>query len=245
MVLLPSLYPAPLPAQPTLRVGVAAEAPPLAFIDAGVLKGLTVELAQALARALGRTARLEVLARPRLLAALRGGRIDLMLAGLSPAEQQALGLAASSPVLSIGQMALLRAQDLTRFPRTVDLLTTKARVGYERGTAGARLVQEQMPGAERVPLPNAEMGLAALRHGDIDVLIHDATTVWRVAADPAEQQLVARFEPLTDEALAWMLRAEDRALGQAVDAALTELRATGELTRLINRWIGVRVWVEP
>jgi ABC-type amino acid transport substrate-binding protein len=230
-------------AEPTLRFGVAADAPPLAFIDEGVLRGLEIDLARALCERLGLQMRLRALPRPRLLDALRGGRIDAVLTSMPADELAVLGLVASEPVLEVGQMALIRADDLARFARAVDLVTTAGRVGYERGTAGARWVQESLPRAERVPLPDAAAGIAALRRGDIEVFIHDAPTVWAVAADPAEQRLVGLFRPLTDERLAWVLRGEDRLLLAAIDGVIRELRSDGRLAGLINRWLPIQVRV--
>lgn len=231
-------------AEPTLRFGIAADTPPLAFTDAGVLRGLEVDLSRALSAQLGMEMRLRALPQPRLAEALRGGRIDAMLASLPADELQVLGLAASEPVLDMGQMALVRVEDLPLHPRALDLITTTRRVGYERGTAGARFVQAHFSRAERVPLTDAATGITALRHGDIDVLVHDATTVWAVATDARERQLAGLFRPLTDERLAWVVREQDQPLLTAIDNIIRAWRSSGQLDRLINRWLPIQVRVE-
>ena len=231
-------------AEPTLRFGIAADTPPLAFNDAGVLRGLEIDLSRALSEHLGVDMRLRALPQPRLPEALRGGRIDAMLATLPTDELKVLGLAASEPVLQMGQMALVRADDLTLYPRVLDVITTTRRVGYERGTAGARFVQSHLPQADRVPLADAAAGITALRRGDIDVLVHDATTVWAVATHAGEQQLAGLFRPLTDERLAWIVRQQDRPLLTAIDNIIQDWRSSGQLGRLINRWLPIQVLVE-
>jgi polar amino acid transport system substrate-binding protein len=228
---------------PSLRIGVTAGGAPMAFFDQHVLRGLEVDLARALADAADSELQLQEMPRPRLIDALRGGRIDLVLTTLPDTDLAALGLVASEPLLRTGQMALIRAGDLPRFSRPVDIVTTSARAGYQRGSAGARFVQAQLPMAERVPVDDAGEGIAALRAGDIDIFIHDATTVWAVAADPAEQQLLGIFQPLTDERLAWALRAEDEPLRRNVDFVIRNWRDSGRLARLINRWIRIQVEV--
>ena len=231
-------------AEPTLRFGIAADTPPLAFNDAGVLRGLEIDLSRALSEHLGVDMRLRALPQPRLADALRGGRIDAMLATLPTDELDVLGLAASEPVLQMGQMALVRVDDLPLYARVLDLITTTRRVGYERGTAGARFVQSHLPQADRVPLADAAAGITALRRGDIDVLVHDATTVWAVATHAGEQELAGLFRPLTDERLAWVVRQQDRPLLTAIDKIIRDWRSSGELTRLINRWLPIQVRVE-
>ena len=228
---------------PSLRIGVAAGAAPMAFFDRGVLRGLAIDLARDLASDLDRELQLQEMPEARLVDALRGGRIDLVLATLPDTELQALGLAASTPVLETGQMALIRSADFGDFRRLLDLMTTSRRVGYEWGTAGARFAQSSLPNAERVPFPDAAAAVEALRAGDIDVLIHEATTVWGVATNADEQALMGIFQPLTEERLAWITRAEDELLRREIDRALALRRESGELDRLINRWIRVQVEV--
>lgn len=228
----------------TLSFGVAADAPPLAFTEDGVLRGLEIDLARALADALGRELRIRALPQRRLLDSLRGGGVDVVLSSLDDAEITALRLAVSAPVLATGQMALVRAEELPRFPRLFDLLSTDARVGYERGSPGARFVQDRMPNAERVPLASAAEGIGALRSGDIALFIHDALTVWAVAADRDEAQLVGLFRPLTQERLAWVVRADDEPLRRSIDAVLADWRRTGALAAMIERWMPVQIEIE-
>ena len=233
------------PERPTLRLGVAASGPPLAYFRRGVLRGLSIDLAQALADGLDRDLQIQEMPEARLVDALRGGRIDLMLSTLPEADLRALGLAASAPLFQTGQMALIRAADVARFGRPVDIITTAARVGYQQGTAGARFVQSRMPRSERVPFADVADGIAALRVGEVDLFIHAAPTVWAVAADRAEEQLIGIFQPLTDERAAWVVRAEERLLLSAIDMVLRRWRESGRLTQMVNRWMRTRVEVAP
>jgi polar amino acid transport system substrate-binding protein len=231
------------PERPSLLLGVTASGPPLAFFDQGVLRGLTMDLAHALADALGRDLQVQEMPEARLVDALRGGRIDLMLSTLPKTDLDALGLAAGTTLFETGQMALIRAADLERFQRPVDIITTQTRVGYQQGTAGARFVQNRMPAAERVPVADVADGISALRGGDLDIFIHAAPTVWAIATDRREEQLLGIFQPLTDERAAWVVRAEDQVLRNGIDLVLRQWRESGRLTGMINRWIRVRVEV--
>ena len=228
----------------SLRFGVSAGGAPMAFFDHGVLRGLEVDLARALADAMNAQLRLQEMPQPRLIDALRGGRIDLVLSTLPETDLRALGLVASATLLSTGQMALIRAEDIATFGRLLDIITTRARVGYQRGSAGARFVQANLPNAERVPVADATWGIAALRAGDIDLFVHDATTVWAIAADPDETELLGIFRPLTEERLAWVMRAEDEVLQRNVNNIIRSWHESGSLNGLINRWVRTQVEVE-
>jgi polar amino acid transport system substrate-binding protein len=227
----------------SLSIGISAVGAPMAFFEQGVLRGLEVDLARALAEAMGMELRLNEMPQPRLLDALRGGRIDLALSTLPEPELAALGLVAGEPLLGLGQMALIRAEDVARYARPVDIITTSDRAGYQRGSAGARFVQAKLPAAERVPVPNATWGIAALRAGDIDIFIHDATTIWSVATDVNERDLIGIFHPFTEERLAWTMRAEDEVLRRNLNLIVRSWRDSGKLQSMINRWIRVQVEV--
>jgi ABC-type amino acid transport substrate-binding protein len=228
----------------SLRFGVSAAGAPMAFFDHGVLRGLEVDLARALADDMNVQLRLQEMPQPRLIDALRGGRIDLVLSTLPEPDLRALGLVASGTLLGTGQMALIRAEDVATFGRLLDIMTTQTRVGYQRGSAGARFVQANLPNAERVPVTDATWGIAALRAGDIDLFIHDATTVWAIAADPDETELLGIFRPLTEERLAWIMRAEDELLARNVNNTIRSWQESGRLARLINRWIRTQVEIK-
>jgi ABC-type amino acid transport substrate-binding protein len=224
-------------------VGISIDSPPLAYKRDGVIRGLEVDLARALAEALERDLRLIRLPGISMIDALRGGRIDLAFSSLPGDELEALGLAASIPILATGQMAMVRTQDIGRFARLIDLKLTDARVGYQRASLGARFVQARMPNAERVPFAGTTDGLEALRNADVDVFIHDATTAWLLAADPNELKLSAIYRALTDDRLRPITRAEDIGLRQELNRILASWERSGELERLISRWIPVQIRV--
>jgi ABC-type amino acid transport substrate-binding protein len=227
-----------------LRLGISASGPPLAFFEQGVLRGLGIDLARPLAEELDRELQVREMPEARLVDALRGGRIDMMLSTLPPTDLEALGLEASGTLFRTGQMAMIRAADLPRFSRLVDVITTDAAVGFQQGTAGARFVQSRMPAAERMPFADISDGVTALRRGDIDVFVHEAPTIWAIATSRTEEQLLGVFQPLTEDRAAWIVRAEDQTLLAGINLVLRNWRRTGQLARTVNRWIPIRVQVE-
>jgi polar amino acid transport system substrate-binding protein len=51
------------------------------------------------------------------------------------------------------------------------------------------------------------------------------------------------YQLLTEEYLAWAVRKDDSRLHDALNAQLSVLRANGDLQRVLDRWITVRVKV--
>jgi ABC-type amino acid transport substrate-binding protein len=231
-------------AEGPLRVGVTANYPPVVFREGGEIVGLEADFAARLGRDLGRPVELVEVPWEGLIPALRQRRIDVIMSGMSITQARAREVAFTRPYMRTGQMALVRRADAAALGPPGALQQLDLRVGYERGTTGALYVRTRLPKATPVPFDGPELALTALRAGQIDVLVHDAPTIWRLAGDDRSGDLLGLFRPLTDESLAWALRPEDRALRQQLNAALNAWSRSGELEGLLNRWMRVRVVVD-
>lgn len=231
-------------ARPELRVGIAREAElPMAGLQNGVLSGLAIDLSRQLAEQLGMELTLSRLPQRDLIAALKGGRIDLVLTTQpEPGDElRALRLLTSTPLMHTGQLALVRREDIEEFSRPLDVLLMTGRAGFERGTTAAQVVHQRMPSAQRMPFGTARDALRALQTGEIDLLVLDAPRAWNVLANPQDAALVALLDPLLDEHLVWAVRDSDLHVLARINAILARWREDATLVRLIRRWIPVRV----
>lgn len=227
-----------------LRVGIAPDFEPVIFERDGIVRGIEVDFARLVAKRLGREIRFVKLSRFDLIPQLKDKKIDIIMSGLSVTKDRALHVAFTEPYMKAGQMALTRIDEAGRYQRRLDLLTTSGRVGYQSGTTGAVFAETRMPNAELYPFDETSIGLQALRTGMIDLYIHDAPTVWRVASDINEQDLIGIFWPLTTESLAWAVHRDDETMLAVLNAALEEWRASGLVRSVVNRWITIQVEVE-
>ncbi len=225
--------------RPMLRVGVSQTATPLVFVEDGVLRGLEMDLARELSQALDVELRVLPVPEPRLIEALRGGRIDLLLTQKEISTLHRQRLSASMPLFAVGQYAVVHQRNLTRFARLLDILISTARVGYQHTSTGARLVHRLMPQAIRVPFDTTAAGFDALRAQEIDLFVADAPDTWQLLANLEEQELVVLLEPLHREQLVWAVREQDVDLLEQIDAVITEWHATGRLSWLLKRWFPV------
>lgn len=230
---------------PDLRVGIAANYPPLAFMQNGKLAGVEPELATQLGKQLNRGIRFEIMPFDRLIPGLQAGQIDVIMAGMSVTlERQAL-VSFSSPYMKIGQMLLIREKDVTRFPAELHNKQSGVRIGVERGTTGEQFALSSFTWSSLTHFDTTEAAVRALEQGSIDCFVHDAPTVWRFSADPTTLRpgLLGLFEPLTDEPLAWAVRKQDTALLALLNAELEQMRLSGYLQDLLGKWMRTRVRV--
>jgi len=230
------------PSVRTLRVGIAPIFPPLAFKQDGRIVGIEADFARRLEGALGTTLTLVDTRWDDLIPALRDGRIDVIMSGMSITEARAQLVAFAHPYLRIGQMALLRRRDAARFRSRTALDRRSTRVGFVRDTTGALYAREHLPRATLRGFDSIDDGVAALRAGTIDAFIQDGPTVWRLTAHAegtADGDLAGWYEPLTDEYLAWAVRHDAVALRQQLNRALKEWNDTGVLVDVLDDWITV------
>ena len=121
-------------------------------------------------------------------------------------------------------------------------------ISAEPGLAreGAHVSLEvELPGALVTSFTGIDEGTDALADNKIDIFIHDAPTIWRLAANTATQKagLMGLYRPLTDEYLAWAVRLQDAGLANALNQSLTRLKNDGTLGQVLGKWIPVQVKV--
>jgi polar amino acid transport system substrate-binding protein len=242
--------PAPVAANPStwklppeVRVGTTPNYPPIAFERDGKIVGIEADFAAELAKILGVKFTLVAIPWDELSAALAGKEIDVVMAGVSITPRRKNLVHFTAPYLKVGQMALIRKEDLARLSPPDAMNKKGMRVGAVRLTTGARYAREHLEQATIVEFDSSNDGLEALREEKIDYFIHDAPTVWRVTGrfDEADEALIGIYRPLTDEELAWGVRKEDAdTLGKALDGALAKLQESGTAQAILDRWIPVR-----
>lgn len=243
LLLLGGCATSPAPSPDLLRVGIAPDRPPLAFVANGQAAGLEADFARQLAVDLGRRAEFVRLSRDQLIPALAARRIDIVMSGLVVTPELAGQVGFTRPYLRSSQMALIRREDAERLGLRRSLLDTPLNVGFERDTAGERFVRTRLPRARPVALDSIDDGIVALRDKRVDVVISDAPSVWRISAGHREGWLVGLFRPLTEEYLAWAVAPGDPQLVTQVNVVLRRWERTGVLEALLNRWMPMRVEV--
>jgi polar amino acid transport system substrate-binding protein len=222
--------------QPALRVGVAPNMPPMIFKESNRIVGLEADLAQAVGRALGRPIQFVELRWPDLIDSLEANKIDIIMSSMSVTRARQMRVAFSDPYLRIGQMALVRADEKFRYAplgRSIEGRT----VGVSKATTADLLVQQEFPRAKRKYFDSGEAAAKALSKKKIDLYISDSTMIWYLAGRYEADGLVAAPMILSDETLAWAMRRSDADLVASVNRALKGLNESGELRRVLRRWI--------
>lgn len=234
--------PAPPPPLSELRVGVAPIYPPLVFKENGHLRGMEVDFAHQLGVDWGVKIIFVELPWDGLIPALRDHRIDVIMSGMSETQERSELVTFTDWYVRAGQMALIRKGDYDKLrkPGSMDLPTT--RVGFQTNSTGEAYARESLTKAKLVGYPTFEDGIKALRAKKIDFLVYDAPAIWRIRGQQRDQysDLMGRYQPLTEEHLAWAVRKDDIALRDRLNIELEKWKTDGHLEFVLDHWIPVR-----
>ncbi len=192
---------APAPVPPAeIRVGIAPIYPPLAFKEDGQIKGIEVDFTRQLSLDLGVKFVLVELPWDDLIPALRAGRIDVIMSGMSVTDERSKLVSFTDWYVRAGQMALIRRTDYEKLrkPGSMDLPTS--RVGFQTNSTGELYARQNLTKAKLKGYPTLDAGIEALRAKQIDFFVYDAPAIWRIRGQLRDQypDLTGRYTPLTD-----------------------------------------------
>jgi polar amino acid transport system substrate-binding protein len=204
--------------------------------------GVEIDFAKQLGKGLGKSVVLVEIPFSELIQALLEERIDIIMSGMSITNERAERVSFTDPYAVVGQMALVRAKSRSAFPNVQSFSKLTSKIGFVRKTTGEMAAKAFFPQGTLAPQLTIDDGIAALRKGEIEVFIHDAPTVWRIAGNPNEKELEGLYWPLTKEPLAWAVRKSDEPLRFALNRQLEQWRSDGSLKQILSRWVTLRIW---
>lgn len=226
-----------------LRVGVSPDYPPIIYKTGPEMRGVEAELAAYVGAKLPATVQFVEMPFADLIPRLKKGEIDVIMSGMSESDLRKVDVRFVAPYMTIGQMAMVRAEDAARYATPTNLYAQKCRIGCLPGTTGELFLKENVPQAERIACKDPDEAVVALKERKIDVFVDDAPFVLVAVKD---RQLAAVPWLLTDEHLAWAV-SKDKAYDHLYDRLNTiALRAKqrGDIRRIVNQYFEINVRVK-
>jgi len=226
---------APPPAAPPLRVGMELSYPPFEMTDrTGRPDGVSVRMAEALGRRLGREVVIENIAFDGLIPALKTGRIDCVISSLTATPERARSIAFSDPYLRTGLALLVAAKSPVQ--SAADLDAPGRIVAVKKGTTGHRHAVETITRARLLVLDKESAAVLEVAQGRADAFIYDSLSVYQNhKRHPGTTRAVLR--PFREETWAIGLRRGDDALREQVNEFLREFREAGGFDRLGDEYL--------
>ena len=209
-------------AEGPLRVGMELSYPPFEMTDTqGRPTGVSVRLAEALGRHLGRPVVIENVAFDGLIPALKTGRVDCIISSMTATPERAKSIAFSEPYLRTGLSLLTAARSPVRSAADLD--------------AAGRVVAN-LSRARILVLDREAAAVLEVSQGKADAFIYDALSVYRHHARHPDSTR-AILEPFREETWAVGLRRGDDDLRRRVNEFLAAFRADGGFDRLGDEFL--------
>ena len=213
----------------TIVLGVRNSAPPFAFVDAvGKPSGFSWDLCQGVVRVLSERLKtpLEIKVVPVSLAEsfdlLRTGKIDMQCGSTTHTKEREAQVDFSYTFFVSGIVTAYRTDEV-QYANPTEFGRVGALEGSTAGKAVAARAKAMLQSnlKEVVSFPSYAEGINMLKAGKIDTLVADGALL------PLDPAVAVRKQQLTVEPYALMMRKNDKAFVQAVDAALAGLMRGG------------------
>jgi polar amino acid transport system substrate-binding protein len=220
-----------------LTVGIdASPPPPLHMGEPGSpeFSGFEVDLVAAIASDLGLGVRYRSVPWRDMLTDLEQGRLDIVCTAATVSSDRAARVAFSAPYLDI-QLAVVARPDGP--VRTIDDLRGR-HVGVRVATTAAEYAWRHAH-VRRITLHDMNTDVyAAVAARDVDAAVDDSPIAsWFVRHVP--DLAVASLIPGTEAQYALMLPRHTHEVREAVDAALSRIRQSGQYEAMYARWMGL------
>jgi len=218
-----------------LRVGMELSYPPFEMTDtSGKPSGVSVSLAEALGRHLGREVIIENIAFDGLIAALRTGTIDCIISSMTATPERARSIAFSQPYLTTG-LTLLVGKN-TPIMSAADLDRPGVRVAVKMGTTAHKFAARGLTQAKVFVLSRESAAVLEVIQGKVDAFIYDSLSIYRQHRRHPDTTR-ALLTPFRKETWAIGLRKSDKELCEQINLFLEQFKQQGGFERLGDEFL--------
>jgi polar amino acid transport system substrate-binding protein len=220
----------------SLTVGSDLDFPPMEQLNGQTPEGFDVDLMTAIAKEMGLTVSyLPPQKFDTLLAAVNGGKFDVVASSLTINDERKKLIVFSDPYFDSNQSIAMKAGSTYAAP--ADLSGKK--VGAQSGTTGEQWATENLKpaGATIVPFSKTSEAFAALEAGNVDAVVNDLPITANIVQKSSGKLVIAKQIP-TGEQYGFAVAMANPELATAINEALKKIKASGEYKTMYEKWIG-------
>ena len=230
-------------ARKQLVVGTAPGYFPFEMVDkTGKIIGFDIEVAQAIADALGVKLVVKQYAFDGLIPALLNGDLDMILAGMTITPKRALVVSFSNPYYRTGQVVMVSRARNPNVASWKDLDRPGKVIGVSLGTTGAMLAKRIYTRAQVRDYDTFPEAALAAASGRIDAVIYDEPAI-RVYEAQHPDAVYGIYDLISVEALGIAVRKDDFPMIQWLNSFLHSYVDGPEYMAAIDRWFKKMTWI--
>ena len=215
-----------------LVMATNAEFPPYEYHDGGDIVGIDVEVAEAIAGKLGMTLEVEDIAFDSIIPELESGKADIGVAGMTVNEDRLKNVDFTDPYTTASQVIIVKEDSDIAGP---DDLKGKY-IGVQLGTTGDIYASDYEADGSTIERYNKGFeAVQAMQQGKIDAVVIDQEPAKVFVSQ--NEGIKILDEALTVEEYAIAVKKGNTELLDQVNGALAELKESGELQAIIDKYI--------
>jgi len=227
-----------------LAVGTSGTQPPMSATNKkGELIGMDVDISRAMADAMGVKLKFVQMPFAELLPALEGGKVDMVLSGMTITAERNKKVAFVGPYIVTGKGILAVAERFAALQEAKGLNTPEVTVAALKDSTSQKFAETSISKAKLILFGSYDEAIDLLLKKKVDVIVADFQFCALTAYRNQKKGLIAGQSPLTFEPLG-IAMPEDVLLINWVQNFLNEFQGTGELKKLNEKWLNVGSWVD-
>jgi polar amino acid transport system substrate-binding protein len=209
----------------------------------GELIGYEVDLAKAMAQAMGVRAKLQVIPFAELLPALQSGKIDLILSNMTITPGRNLKVAFVGPYFTSGKAFLTKIKTIALADEAADIDAKNTKLVALKGSTSQSFVEKAIPDATLVTVNDYDEAVKMVIEDKVHAMVADypicVVSVFRYP----EQGLLSVVTTLTYEPIGVGVPAGDPLLVNWVKNFMGIAEETGLLENLKKTWLLQADWL--
>ena len=227
-----------------LVVGTSGDQPPLnATTRDGKIIGLEPDIASLMASAMGVKLTLAGMPFAQLLPALKEGKIDLIMSGMTMTPQRNLKVAFVGPYYVTGKAFLTKLQTIASLQNADGIDKPEYTVAALKGSTSQQYVEKVLPHAKLVVTNDYDEALDLVIRDKAHALVADYHFCAVSAFRYREKGLTTVNAPFTFEPVGIAMQEGDPLLVNWVENFLSALDGSGDLKTLAERWFKDGSWL--
>jgi polar amino acid transport system substrate-binding protein len=229
----------------TLVLGTSGSQPPFSMTTRdGALIGFDIDIAQAMADAMGVSLKIETMPFAELLPALKAGRVDMVISGLTITPRRNLDMAFVGPYFISGKSVLTKLETIAEIDDASEINMPGMTLTALEGSTSQEFIEAIMPDATFLPAADYDEAVDMVLNDKVKALVADyPVCIISIFRYPGNG-LISMIRPLSFEPLGIALPGNDPLLVNWVENFLSACQGTGRLDELKEVWFGDASWVE-
>jgi polar amino acid transport system substrate-binding protein len=227
-----------------LAVGMAGNMPPMNMTSKeGELIGYEVDLAKAMAKAMGVRVKLTIMPFAELIPALQAGKIDLILSNMTITPGRNLKVAFVGPYFISGKAFLTKIKTIAMADEAEDIDAKNTKLVALKGSTSQAFVEDAIPDATLIAANDYDEAVKMVLEDKVHAMVADypicVVSVFRYP----NQGLLSAVTTLTYEPIGVGVPAGDPLLVNWVENFMGIAEETGLLQELQENWLLQADWL--